>query len=445
MSRRAWIILIIVLAVIAAAFGYVRLGTSSAPPEQETAPVEEAEPVVWASGKVLPARRADLSFSIGGRLVEIAVEEGDQVEAGQVLARLESATLQRAVEQAEAALAVAQAQLAQVKAGARPEEVAAAREAVAAAKAQLAAAEAQLNAAQADVQRAQAELDRALSQQAKLLAGPTQHELDLARIAVETAKDQLYGAQAQRDSIGGALDRGDFGVSQADYDAAKAAVLQAEDAVRTAQVQYEQLQAGPTVQDKAIATAAVSAARAAKAAAEARLAALQSQVDAAEAAVAQAEHQLRALEAGATAEQISVAEAQVQQAQAALEAARTNLDQATLRAPFAGTVGAVSAQIGEVIAPGQAIITLGDLSHLRVETTDLRETDVALVTPGQAVDLTFDSLPDVRLPGEVTRIAPMATQGQGGTNYTVWVESDQLDSRLRWGMTAYVNIHVASQ
>jgi HlyD family secretion protein len=440
MSRRIWIGLIIVLALIVGVFGYTRLRTSSAPPEEETSPVEQVESVIWASGKILPARRSALSFSIGGRVAEVAVEEGDEVKAAQVLVRLDSTTLERAVDQAEAALAVAQAQAAQVKAGARPEEIAAAREAVAAAKAQLAAAKAQFNAAQADVQRAQAELDRALSEQAKLLAGPTQHELDLARIAVETAKDQLYGAQARRDSIGGAVQRGDFGVSQADYDAAKAAVLQAEDAVRTAQVQYEQLQAGPATQDKAMAAAAVSAARAAKAAADARVVALQSQADAAKAAVAQAEQKLRALEAGPTAEQIALAEAQVQQAQAALEAARANLDQAALQAPFAGTVGAVSVHVGEVIAPGQTIVNLGDLSHLRVETTDLRETDVARVAPGQTVEVTFDSLPDVRLPGKVARIAPMATQGQGGTNYTVWVECDRLDPRLRWGMTAYVNI-----
>lgn len=446
MSRRVWIALAVILALIAAYFGYTRLAAPPPAPTPEASPVEETEPIVWASGKVLPARWATLSFNVGGRLAEMAVTEGEQVEAGQMLARLEATTLEQGVKQAEAALAVAQAQLAQVKAGARAEDITAARQAVAAAQAQLAAAEAQLRAAQADAQRAQAELDRALSAQAKLLAGPTQHELDLARIAVDTAKDQLYGAQSQRDSICGAVERDreplEFGPSQADCDGAKAAVLQAEDAVRTAQVQYEQLKAGPTAEDKAMAAAGVSAARAAKAAADAQVVALQSQVDAAKAAVGQAEQQLRALEAGATAEQIALAEAQVGQAQAALEAARAALEQVTLRAPFAGTVGSVSVRTGEVIVPGQPVITLGDLSHLRVETTDLRETDVARVKEGQMVEITFDALPDVTLPGKVACIAPMATLGQGGTNYTVWVEFDRLDNRLRWGMTAYVNISV---
>ncbi len=442
MRTRTWIALTIILALVAGAFGYTRLSTPPPTPEPQTEVVEEVASVVWASGKVLPARWARLSFNIGGRLAEVNVEPGQQVEAGEVLARLDTTTLEQQVGQAQAALAVAQAQLAQVKAGARLEEIAAAREAVEAAKAQLAAAEAQLKAAQADAERAQAELDRALSSQAKLLAGPSEDQLELARIAVDSARDALYAAQSQRDSICGAVDRGDFGVVEADCDAAEAAVLQAEDGVRRAQVQYEQLKAGPTAQDKAMATAAVSAARAAKAAADAQVAALEAQVDGARAAVRQAEVQLRALEAGPTQEQIAVAEAQVRQAEAALAAAREALTQATLWAPFAGTVGDVAARVGEVVAPGQPIVTLGDLSHLRVETTDLRETDVARVKEGQPVEITFDALPDVTLPGKVTRIAPMATLGQGGTNYTVWVEFDQLDERLRWGMTAYVNIHV---
>jgi len=48
-----------------------------------------------------------------------------------------------------------------------------------------------------------------------------------------------------------------------------------------------------------------------------------------------------------------------------------------------------------------------------------------------------DVLPDLTLPGRVTRIAPMATPGQGGTNYTVVIAVGEADVELRWGMTAY--------
>lgn len=62
--------------------------------------------------------------------------------------------------------------------------------------------------------------------------------------------------------------------------------------------------------------------------------------------------------------------------------------------------------------------------------------------PGQPVEITLDSLPGEQLSGSVVRITPMATQGQGGTNYTVYVAFDRQDPRLRWGMTAYANITV---
>jgi len=61
------------------------------------------------------------------------------------------------------------------------------------------------------------------------------------------------------------------------------------------------------------------------------------------------------------------------------------------------------------------------------------------------VDLTFDALADVLLKGRIARIAPQATMGQGGTNYTTLIDFDDgtLPPTLRWGMTAFVNITVA--
>jgi HlyD family secretion protein len=111
-----------------------------------------------------------------------------------------------------------------------------------------------------------------------------------------------------------------------------------------------------------------------------------------------------------------------------------------LTAPFEGTVGLVHVREGEEVLPGQTVLVLGDLSDLRVETTDLDEIDVAVVQPGQAVDLTFDALPDKVLPGRVVRVASMATPGQGATTYTVIIDFEETDPALRWGMTAFVDI-----
>ena len=166
----------------------------------------------------------------------------------------------------------------------------------------------------------------------------------------------------------------------------------------------------------------------------------EAQVATAEAAVAQAVAQLDLVRAGARDADIAVAQAAVSQAQAALDAARDNLAKAQLAAPFAGTAAAVWTRPGEIVTPGQQVLALGDLSTYQIETTDLRETDVARVSVGQPVEVTFDALPNRTFEGTVVRISPISTQAQGSVNYTAVVELDELDPALRWGMTAFVNI-----
>jgi HlyD family secretion protein len=70
----------------------------------------------------------------------------------------------------------------------------------------------------------------------------------------------------------------------------------------------------------------------------------------------------------------------------------------------------------------------------------LRETDVARVKERQKVEVTFDALPNETFQGIITRISPMAREEKGSSNYTTVVTLDQVDPRLRWGMTAFVNI-----
>ena len=90
-------------------------------------------------------------------------------------------------------------------------------------------------------------------------------------------------------------------------------------------------------------------------------------------------------------EQRTQAHARVLQAQAGLDAAKAELDQSILRAPFDGTVVAISVQTGEVVQVGQIVATVGDLAHLRIETTDLSERDIARVRVGQAAQVSLDA------------------------------------------------------
>ena len=170
---------------------------------------------------------------------------------------------------------------------------------------------------------------------------------------------------------------------------------------------------------------------------EAAVEGAQEQLDAAEAQLAQ-------VKAGAAPEEIAAAEASLQQARTALERARVALNRTEVRAPLAGTVGMVQVRENELVNPGQRLVTIGDLSTLRVETTDLDEIDVARVDIGQAVDVTFDALPDRVFMGRVQRISPMPESDGGAVNYTAIVELEDLAPEIRWGMTAFVDIEVES-
>ncbi len=82
-------------------------------------------------------------------------------------------------------------------------------------------------------------------------------------------------------------------------------------------------------------------------------------------------------------EQRQLAHAHTVQAQAQLDDAEAELAQATLRAPFDGTVVSIGVSQGELAQPGETVLTIANLNHLRAETTDLSERDIARVQLGE--------------------------------------------------------------
>jgi HlyD family secretion protein len=129
----------------------------------------------------------------------------------------------------------------------------------------------------------------------------------------------------------------------------------------------------------------------------------------------------------------------VAQAEAAVQVVRVALEQAELRAPFAGTITAVTISPGETVVPGQTVLALTDLLHLRVETTDLSERDVARVILGQEALVYVEALGE-EIEGRVEGIAPQATVIGGDVVYTVYVALDEQPPGLRWGMSTEVEI-----
>jgi len=308
MNRRVFVLILLVVLVAAGTgwggYRYFQSGDSDESETWEVITVRRGtlEVSISATGSIEPLTQAKLGFGVGGTLAEVLVEEGERVQAGQLLARLDTTDLEFQVAQAEASLELAKAQLAEVSSGPLAESIAASR--------------AELEAARADYQR--------------VLDGPSPEELSAAEADVARAQIALAQAQTEYDKIAWAGDVG--AMPQA------VALQQATIDYEQAKERYEQLLAHPT----------------------------SSEVKAAAARVASAEAQLAQLLNTPTAEQIAVAQARVAQAQVALDQARSSLERASLTAPFAGTVARLDADVGEPLAPNQPFVLLVDDSQLHI-------------------------------------------------------------------------------
>ncbi|WP_322814319.1 efflux RND transporter periplasmic adaptor subunit [Chloroflexus sp.] len=455
---------------------------------------------VNASGSIQPQQVIDLTFASSGLISEVLVQVGDQVAAGQVLARLDTRDLELRVDQAAAQLAQAQASLDRLRAGPSAAEVAAA-------EAQLAQAQAQLrqttgNVTEQDLAAARAQVEQARASLERLLGGPKASEVAQAQAQVDQAAAAL---QAQRDSLSAAKTRAESQLlqaantlrdRQAEYSriynenrereqqlarfgqslpqsaldaeaAALRAVENAEEQMRQAQVAYEQarqaeitgitqaeaqLRNAQANLDRILAGAdsdQVAAARAQLAQAEANLNKLlgdqrAGSLAAANAAVASAQANLQRITAPPSEADLASAEAQVASARASLSQAQLALERATLTAPIAGVVAEVNLEVGEFYNAAQPAVVLADLSGYYVDVT-VDEIDVAQIAVGQPAILVLDALPNLDLRGTVARINPLSIVQSGVTAYTVRIVTDDPPASVRPGMSASADIIVAEK
>jgi multidrug efflux pump subunit AcrA (membrane-fusion protein) len=383
--------------------------------------------MVKASASVVPVRKATLSFPVAGRVMSVDVTAGDEVKAGQALMSLDATASESAVEEARSALFQRQASLEALVNGPRPPEIEAAQARLDAAKARLAQFDEPARAA--DVEAAKAELAAAQAAYRQLFAGPRASERIAALADLSNARAALQQAQSAYNQVAW---RNDVAATSESRQ-----LQQATNNLEAAQARYDALFARPDADVAAAALARVKEAQAV-------LDRLQSpggehQIAEAEAQVRSAQAEFDLLTAGARDEDLAAAAVAVTQAEAVLHSAEAALADLTLRAPFTGTVTTVDVDLGERVRPGQGVVTVADLSRLRVETTDLSERDVVHVAVGQPVTVFVDALGS-DLAGRVERISPQAQTIGGDVVYPVVIELDEQQPGLRWGMSAEVEI-----
>lgn len=496
------IIGIVVVIVTVTGLGFIvsrRLASGAPAAEPVTAEVarRNLNASVSTTGTVVSTATSRLAFKAPGRISEVLVNVGDQVTAGQILARQDASDLEPAVLQAQANLLANEAKLAAMLDGPRREDIAAAQASLAAAQAKLASM--QTGSTEDEVRAAQAGLDSALLKLRTVQAGPTPEDVTVARSAVTTAQANLDNArytldqiragptEAQRIEAQAALsaahsarasayavvfDGHAINASPSARNANTAKLASAEAALKAAEAKYQETIKGATEADRLTAEKNLTLAEASLQSAEAKLALVLAGPDPADVATAQAavlnaqntlsarvnphteadfmtqDQAIKTAAANLAAKRepyapsdILTAQAAVVKAQADLATAQANLAGSTLIAPFNGVVSALTMSVGETaITTGNSpsSITVVDPGQVRVD-VQVDEADIAQVEIGQPVQVTFDALAGRPMQGRVIAVAPSGTLTQGVVGYPVAVELRNARG-VRAGMTATAEI-----
>jgi multidrug efflux pump subunit AcrA (membrane-fusion protein) len=353
-------------------------------------PVVVSNTEVVAEGRLVPNDSTNLSFKTAGQVTEISIQEGDSVEQGQVIARLNNAEqLQTAIANAEAELLNAQQARKDLFKNAEVGTAAASQ-------------------AVADARDAVREAERHLN---NLEQGSRDTTIDLAKSDVTILKDKLDDAWENYKPY---QNKPEDDVKRATFLARYSQAKQLyEDAVR----KLNNLQGTPSEIDTGIADANLSVAQA---------------------KLLLAEQDYEDLKAGPDPDQLASADARIKAAETGLTAAQAALKNIELESPFSGKVVDLKVKVGEQVAPGQVAAVLADFSQWIVETDDLTEIEIPEVREGQSVKIVPDALPDLELGGTVERIKDVFEEKRGDITYTVRIKLNQSDERLRWGMTVAV-------
>ncbi|MBN1484166.1 MAG: efflux RND transporter periplasmic adaptor subunit [Chloroflexia bacterium] len=391
---------------------------------------------VLASGEIVAQQETHLSSQVSGRVSLVAVAPGDEVISGTLLLLIDAEALSYQVQQGQLRLEMAGLRLEQAQEAARPEEIALAQADVDLAQARLSALLSGASAQDLTVLRqelVQAQAGLAQAREGGAVSAET------ARLHWETAANALRDAQAAYSRVywdNEQVRQRGRPLSQVQEDAEAAAwrrVEDAEAAMEQARLAYERaLQESSTAETVAQAGLVQAQAHLDEALlgpTAAELAQAQAQLDRAEAYLA-------LQQAGPTQTELQLLQAELRLAELALQEALADLDKATVRAPFDGTVVSVEAAEGELVGLYTPLIHLADLDRLEVRAR-IDEIDVGQVAPGQIVTVTLDAFPGQPLPAVVQEVAPAVTLDRGSPVYLSTMAFVRAPAQvLRLGMAA---------
>ncbi len=380
---------------------------------------------VASAGTYVPASTVDLTFQDDGLLIELNVDLGDQVQAGDILARLliDKTPAEQAAEiaSAELELLLAQNNLIQIHQDAQLET---AQSLIALENAQRDLADvADIDLELAVAEQAVHESEQAVEEAEMMLyilnSSPAQTAFDIASASLLFKEKNL---QELKDQIAKIENKIKSAPSNRTRDRLKQQLLNLEVALTKQQLEVDQslhkfnsLDDQPDDLDLALANAQLEVAQAQLNQAQDDLEELQSDlrgsnfaIAEAQLAGAQSEWELR--KDGPDPNEITLAEAQIVKAKAALALAQQTQLVVDMVAPQAGTVVSLNSSIGDRVS-GKTILSLADMSEPIIEVY-IDEIDSAQIRVGNPVSITFDAIPELVFSGYVQSLDPsLATIG----------------------------------
>jgi HlyD family secretion protein len=387
---KKWLI-VILLVVVAAGAGvlYSRRGAS-----------RDAQNRVVISGNI-ELTEVNIAFKTAGRLIERNVDEGDKVKKGQVIARLDRDQLAAQREREAAGEESAVSQMAQAQTSL----------------------DWQRNTLAADLEQKRADLASMEARLAELKNGARPQEKLDAKAAVEAAAAEVERAQRDWDRAQILYKNDD--ISTAQYDQFRTHLDSAKAVLNQSKEREALVLAGPRVEQINAQSALVERARGALKMAEAN-----------------------ALEMKRREQELNTRRAEISRTKASLALVDSQLSDTIAISPVDGVVLVKSADVGEVLAPGTTVVTVGDIDHPWLRGY-INETLLGRVKIGSQARITTDSYPSKVYPGRVTFIASEAefTPKQIQTQqervklvYRIKIEADNPQHELKSNMPADAEI-----
>jgi len=343
----------------------------------------------------------NLGFKTAGRLIERTVDEGDLVKKGQLIARLDRDQLTAQRDSLAAALASAQDQLAQAETS-----LAWQKETLA-----------------ADIEQRRGDLAATQARLAEMKNGSRPQEVQEAKAAVEAAQSEFDRAKKDWDRAQTLFKNDDISASQ--YDQYRNHWESADAALKQANQRAALVYAGPRAE----------------------------QVDGAAAQVLHSKGALKMAEANALEmkrreQELSTRRAEIERSRANLAQVDAQLADTLVTSPVDGVVLVKSADVGEVLAAGATVVTIGDVQHPWLRAY-INETDLGKVKLGSKARITTDSYPGKIYDGRVSFISSEAefTPKQIQTQaervklvYRIKIEVDNPRQELKSNMPADAEI-----